>query len=109
MEDEEGRSGSCPINHLNPTPREAVQRSNNPTLDLGANSSFPPPSWSQGNPGSEDIGAAELSSLEWRGTSRTERKVQDPVKDLKGFDPLCSPDEEIAQLETELINKVQVW
>ena len=28
--------------------------------------------------------------------------------DLKGFDPLCSPDQEIAQLESELINKVWI-
>ena len=27
---------------------------------------------------------------------------------LKGFDPLCSPDQEIAQLESELINKVWI-
>ena len=27
--------------------------------------------------------------------------------DLKFFDPLCSPDEEMLQMETELINKVR--
>jgi hypothetical protein len=27
--------------------------------------------------------------------------------DLRCFDPLCSPDEEMLQMETELINKVR--
>ena len=33
---------------------------------------------------------------------------KDDKSGLKGFDPLCSPDQEIIQLETDLINKVLI-
>ena len=44
---------------------------------------------------------ASLSS-----TGSPSRRRLEAEADLKGFDPLLSPDEEMAQLESELINKV---
>jgi hypothetical protein len=43
------------------------------------------------------------------GHQRKQQDVQlkESGSGLKGFDPLCSPDQEIIQLETDLINKVK--
>ena len=82
-----GDAGQCPVNHLNTCPENVSASDTNFVFDV-----------------EELIGEAKSSSsLAISSSKNTHPKIN---PSLKFFDPLCSPDEEMLQIETELIRKV---
>jgi len=84
VENSLGHTGQCPVNHLNTCPE----------MFSNSEAKF-------------DIDVEELirETKSRHGISR-ENKHPKINPNLKFFDPLCSPDEEMLQIETELIRKV---
>ena len=87
VENSLGYTGQCPVNHLNTCPENVSKSDTQFVFDVG-----------------EIIGEANSSSsLAISSRKNTHPKIN---PNLKFFDPLCSPDEEMLQIETELIRKV---
>ena len=91
VENSSGEVGQCPVNHLD-TCEENISTSNTSfAFDV-----------------EELIGEARVSCQVAKSLTKNAPQPHQPKinPSLKFFDPLCSPDEEMLQIETELIRKV---